>query len=116
EFAQARLDFTRLANVSDHRVKRLESVARDAKHGRFVRWNFPGGDKLLRDANGHAAGGFSKDALAFGEHADAVANFFVGNIIRTAARLLHDLERVKTISRRANSQGFGNRVRLHRLE
>src|ERR1041385_3578134 len=75
EFAQDRLDFAGFADMADHRVESFESVAGDAKNGGIVRTDFSGLNKFLRDADSHAAGGFSEDAFAISQHLHAVANF-----------------------------------------
>src|SRR3954471_7491067 len=61
EFAQARLDFARLADMAGHRFECLEPVAGDAQHRRIVRSYFAGVDQLLGDANGDAAGSFGEN-------------------------------------------------------
>ena len=45
-----------------------------------------------------------------------VANFIVRHVFGRAAGLLHYLEGIKAVCRRANGQRLCNRVRLHRLE
>src|SRR6266850_5447633 len=71
--------------VSRNCVRSLESVARDANHGRFVGMNAPLTNQFLRYASGDAACGFRKNAFCFGEELDRANNLHIRNIFSPAA-------------------------------
>src|SRR5207253_4937776 len=83
----------------DDGVGGLQAVASDRDDGGFMRLDAPLGDQFLRDAGGHAAGGFGEDAFGFGEELDGGYDLGIGDVFGPAAGVPDLVHRKRAVGR-----------------
>jgi hypothetical protein len=114
ERVDVRVDLVRLERPPD-RVQRLEALAGDYRHHPLVGIDVPACGQLGQRRRGHAACGLREDAGRLGQQPDAGLDLVVGHGVDRPAAAARQLERVGPVSRVADRERLGDRVRLDRL-